>query len=57
MNFLIEAILVGLLLIPVFFIVEKAKLSKWVTVFLAGVLFHIFAELSGINRAYVISKR
>ena len=57
MNFLIEAILVGLLLIPVYWIVEKAKLSKWVTVFLAGVLFHIFAELSGINRAYVISKR
>jgi hypothetical protein len=26
-------------------------------VFLAGVLFHIFAELSGINRAYIISKR
>jgi hypothetical protein len=25
-------------------------------VFLAGVLFHIFAELSGINRAYIISK-
>jgi len=57
MNFLIEAILVGLLLIPVFFIVEKAKLSKTVTVFLAGVLFHIFAELSGINRAYIISKQ
>jgi hypothetical protein len=26
-------------------------------VFLAGVLFHIFAELSGINRAYIISKQ
>jgi hypothetical protein len=26
-------------------------------VFLAGVFFHILAELSGINRAYVISKR
>jgi hypothetical protein len=26
-------------------------------VFLAGVLFHVLAELSGINRAYVISKR
>lgn len=57
MNFLIEAILVGLLLIPVFWIVEKAKLSKWVTVFLAGVLFHVVAELTGINRAYVISKQ
>jgi len=57
MNFLIEAVIVGLLLIPVFWIVEKAKLSKWVTVFLAGVLFHVVAELTGINRAYVISKQ
>jgi len=57
MNFLLEAIIVGLLLIPVYWIVEKARLSKWVTIFLAGVVFHIFAELSGINRAYVISKR
>jgi hypothetical protein len=57
MNFLLEAVIVGLLLIPVFFIVEKAKLSKTVTVFLAGVLFHVLAELTGINRAYVISKQ
>lgn len=57
MNFLLEALIVGLLLIPVYWIVEKARLSKWVTIFLAGVVFHIFAELSGINRAYVISKR
>jgi hypothetical protein len=26
-------------------------------VFLAGVLFHVLAELTGINRAYVISKQ
>jgi hypothetical protein len=26
-------------------------------VFLAGVLFHVVAELTGINRAYVISKQ
>jgi hypothetical protein len=25
--------------------------------FLAGALFHILAELTGINRAYVISKQ
>jgi hypothetical protein len=57
MNFLLEAILVGLLFIPVYWIVEKAKLSKWVTLFLAGAVFHILAELTGINRAYVISKQ
>jgi hypothetical protein len=57
MHFLLEAILVGLLLIPVYWIVEKARFSKWVTLFLAGAVFHILAELSGINRAYVISKQ
>ena len=57
MYYLLEAIIVGLLFIPVYWIVEKAKLSKWVTLFLAGALFHILAELTGINRAYVISKR
>ena len=57
MNFLLEALIVGLLLVPVYWIVEKARFSKWVTVFLAGVVFHIFAELTGINRAYVISKQ
>jgi hypothetical protein len=31
-------------------------MSKWVTVFLAGVLFHITAELTGINKAYVLTK-
>jgi len=57
MHFLLEAILVGLLLIPVYWIVEKARFSKWVTLFLAGAVFHILAEITGINRAYVISKQ
>jgi hypothetical protein len=57
MNFLLEAIIVGLLFIPVYWIVEKARFSKWVTLFLAGALFHILAEITGINRAYVISKQ
>jgi hypothetical protein len=56
MNFLFEAILVGLFLLPVFFVVEKAGFSKWITVFLAGALFHITAELTGINKAYVLTK-
>jgi hypothetical protein len=56
MYFLFEAVLVGLLLLPIFWVTEKAGLSKWVTVFLAGALFHITAELTGINRAYVLTK-
>jgi hypothetical protein len=31
-------------------------MSKWVTVFIAGALFHIAAELTGINKAYVLTK-
>jgi hypothetical protein len=56
MYFLFEAVLVGLFLLPIFFVVEKAGLSKWITVFLAGALFHITAELTGINKAYVLTK-
>ena len=56
MNFLLEAVLVGLFLLPVFWIAEKFGMSKWVTVFIAGALFHLTAELSGINKAYVLTK-
>jgi hypothetical protein len=56
MNFILEAILVGLFLLPVFWVAEKAGLSKWLTIFLAGALFHITAELTGINKAYVLTK-
>jgi hypothetical protein len=57
MFFLFEAIIVGLLLLPIFWAAEKAGFSKWITVFLAGALFHITAELTGINRAYVLTKQ
>jgi len=56
MNFLLEAVLVGLFLLPVFWVAEKFGMSKWVTVFIAGALFHLTAELSGINKAYVLTK-
>ena len=46
MNFLLEALLVGLFFLPVY----------WVTLFLAGALFHVVAELTGVNRAYVLTK-
>lgn len=56
MYFLLEAVLVGLFLLPVFWVAEKFGMSKWVTVFIAGALFHLTAELSGINKAYVLTK-
>jgi hypothetical protein len=31
-------------------------MSKWVTVFITGALFHLTAELTGINKAYVLTK-
>jgi hypothetical protein len=56
MYFLLEAVFVGLFLLPVFWVAEKFGMSKWVTVFIAGALFHLTAELSGINKAYVLTK-
>lgn len=56
MYFLLEAVLVGLFLLPLYWIVEKAGFSKWITVFLAGALFHLTAELTGMNKAYVLTK-
>ena len=59
MNVLLEALLVGLLLVPVFLLTEtflKGQ-SKWVVVFVAGALFHLAAEVSGLNKAYIMTKK
>lgn len=58
MNVLFEAILVGLFLIPMAWIVERVLpgQSKWVKLFAAGALFHLTAEFTGINKAYILSK-
>jgi hypothetical protein len=59
MNVFLEAILVGLFLIPVFWIAEKiaTPYGKFAVVFVAGALFHLIAEITGINQAYIMTKK
>jgi hypothetical protein len=56
MNVLFEAIFVGLFLLPIYYATEMLGQSKLITVFLAGAFFHLIAEFSGINKAYVMTK-
>jgi hypothetical protein len=59
MNVFFEAIFVGLFLLPTYYLSEKlfAGYGKWVVVFMAGALFHLIAEVLGINRAYIMTKK
>ncbi len=59
MNVLLEAVLVGLFLIPVFWVAEKiaSPYGKFAVVFVAGALFHLIAEITGINQAYIMTKK
>ena len=58
MNVLLEAVIVGVGLIVVFWAVEKLNLglNKWMTLFVVGAVFHLLAEVTGVNAAYVRSK-
>jgi hypothetical protein len=56
MNVLLEALIVGIAFLPIYWAVEKLNLSKWVTLFVAGVAFHLIAEVTGVNAAYVKTK-
>ena len=58
MNVFVEAIIVGVGLIAVFWAVEKLNLglNKWATLFVVGFAFHILAEVTGVNAAYVKTK-
>lgn len=56
MNILFEALIVGLALIPIYWVAEKLGQGKWVTVFLAGALFHLIAEFTGVNASYAKMK-
>jgi hypothetical protein len=59
MNVLLEALLVGLILLPLYWAAEKVvgSYGKWVTLFVAGAAFHLLFEVTGLNAAYVRSKR
>jgi hypothetical protein len=59
MNVLFEAIFVGLFLLPIYFVAEKlaSGYGKMTVVFLSGALFHIVAEILGINKYYVQMKK
>lgn len=58
MNVLIEALIIGLVLIPIYWAVEKVTgpYGKWVTIAAAGAAFHLLFEVTGLNAAYVKSK-
>jgi hypothetical protein len=58
MNVLLEAVIVGVGLIAVYWAVEQLNLGlgKWTTLFVVGAVFHLLAEVSGVNAAYVKSK-
>lgn len=59
MNVLLEAILVGAVLIPIYWAVEKVigSQGKWVTLFVAGAAFHLLFEVTGLNKAYAMQKQ
>jgi hypothetical protein len=58
MNVFFEAVIVGLILVPVYFVAEALFKSygKYVVIFAAGALFHLAAEVTGLNKAYIKSK-
>jgi hypothetical protein len=58
MNVFLEAVIVGVGLIAVYWAVEQLNLGlgKWTTLFVVGAVFHLLAEVSGVNAAYVKSK-
>lgn len=59
MNVLFEALIVGLVLLPIYWAAEKVVGSsgKWVTLFVAGAAFHLLFEVTGLNASYAKTKR
>lgn len=59
MNIFVEMIIVGIVLIPMMALAESlvGGYGKWVTIVVAGALFHGLFEVTGLNAAYVASKK
>ena len=59
MNILVEMVIIGVVLIPMYWIAETlvGSYGKWVTVAVAGALFHGLFEVTGLNAAYVAGKK
>jgi hypothetical protein len=51
-TLLIEAFIVGILLVAVFYFVSKFTKSTLQAVFLSGALFHLLCEATGVNAWY-----
>lgn len=58
MNVLLEAGIIGLVLLPLYWIAERVvgSYGKWVTLFVAGAGFHLLFEVTGLNKAYAQRK-
>lgn len=59
MNVLLEAVFVGLILLPIYWVAETlvGSSGKWVTLFVAGAAFHLLFEVTGLNAYYAKTKR
>lgn len=59
MNVLVEALVIAVVLIPIYWIAEKVVggYGKWVTIAVAGASFHLLFEVLGLNKAYVQMKK
>lgn len=58
MNVLLEALVIAVVLIPIYWGAEKVvgSYGKWVTIAVAGASFHLLFEVTGLNAAYVKQK-